>query len=102
MLNLFRKKTEEGQLVDLIDKHSENIQFYKEEVIKMMLIAGWCLKSDYTKKTSMSMVVKAMEGVLDIEKDLDYNFKTQTILAIPNISFLDSTRLLPSVLSGPR
>ncbi|PHT43647.1 hypothetical protein CQW23_17672 [Capsicum baccatum] len=102
MLNLFRKKAEEGQLVDLIDKHSEDMQFYKEEVIKTMQIAAWCLQSDYTKRPSMSMVVKAMEGVLDVEKDLDYSFKPQTIPAIPNISFADSTPLLPSVLSGPR
>ncbi|PHU12544.1 hypothetical protein BC332_19474 [Capsicum chinense] len=102
MLNLFRKKAEEGQLVDLIDKHSEDIQFYKEEVIKTMQIAAWCLQSDYTKRPSMSMVVKAMEGVLDVEKDLDYSFKPQTIPAIPNISFADSTPLLPSLLSDIR
>ncbi|PHT35678.1 G-type lectin S-receptor-like serine/threonine-protein kinase SD2-5 [Capsicum baccatum] len=102
MLNLFRKKTEKEQLVGLIDKHSEDIQFYKEEVIKTMKIVAWCLQSDYTKRPSMSMVVKAMKGVLDVEKDLDYNFKPQTIPAIPNISFADSTHLLPSVLSGSR
>ncbi|PHT43657.1 hypothetical protein CQW23_17682 [Capsicum baccatum] len=42
ILNLFTKKAEEGQLVDIIDKHSENMQFYKEEVIKTMQIAA-CL-----------------------------------------------------------
>ncbi|KAK4369046.1 hypothetical protein RND71_012838 [Anisodus tanguticus] len=102
MLNLFRKKAEEGQLVDLIDKHSEDMQFYKEEVIKTMQIAAWCLQSDYTKRPSMSMVVKAMEGVLDVEKDLDYSFKPQNVNGIPNINFADSTPLLPSLLSGPR
>ncbi|KAF3671083.1 hypothetical protein FXO38_05245 [Capsicum annuum] len=61
MLNLFRKKAEEERLVGLIDKHSEDMQFYKEEVIKTMKIAAWCLQSDYTKRPSMSMVVKAME-----------------------------------------
>ncbi|KAK4342253.1 hypothetical protein RND71_038069 [Anisodus tanguticus] len=96
MLNLFRKKAEEGQLVDLIDKHSEDMQFYTEEVIKTMQIASWCLQSDYTKRPSMSMVVKAMEGVLDVEKDLDYSFKPQTV---NGFNFADSTPLLPSVLS---
>ncbi|MCD9641573.1 hypothetical protein HAX54_027801 [Datura stramonium] len=102
MVHLFRKKAEEGQLVDLIDKHSEDMQFYKEEVIKTMQIAAWCLQSDYTKRPSMSMVVKAMEGVLDVEKDLDYSFKPQPVNGKPNINFSDSTPLLPSVLSGPR
>ncbi|KAF3654581.1 hypothetical protein FXO38_15070 [Capsicum annuum] len=40
MSNLFRKKTEEGQLVDLIDNHSEDMKFYKEELIKTMQIAA--------------------------------------------------------------
>ncbi|XP_049412561.1 G-type lectin S-receptor-like serine/threonine-protein kinase SD2-5 isoform X2 [Solanum stenotomum] len=102
MVNLFRRKAEEGQLVDLIDKHSEDMQFYKEEVVKAMQIAAWCLQSDYMKRPSMSMVVKAMEGVIDVDKDLDYSFRPQTISAIPNIIFADSTPLLPSVLSGPR
>ncbi|XP_060190216.1 G-type lectin S-receptor-like serine/threonine-protein kinase SD2-5 [Lycium barbarum] len=102
MLHLFRKKAEEGQLVDLIDKHSEDMQFYKEEVIKTMQIAAWCLQSDYTKRPSMSTVVKAMEGVLDVERDLDYSFRPQPVNGIPNITFADSTPLLPSVLSGPR
>ncbi|KAF3678926.1 hypothetical protein FXO38_03007 [Capsicum annuum] len=74
MLNLFRKKAEEGKLVDLIDKQSEDMQFYKQEVIKTMQIVAWCLQSDYTMRPSMSMVVKTMEGVLDVEKDLDYSF----------------------------
>ncbi|KAM3395766.1 hypothetical protein P3S68_004772 [Capsicum galapagoense] len=102
MVNLFRKKAEEGQLADLIDKHSEDMLFHKEEVIKMMQISAWCLQSDHTKRPSMSMVVKSMEGVLDVEKDLDYSFKPQIVNGIPNISFVDSTPLLPSVLSGPR
>ncbi|CAN4104474.1 unnamed protein product [Withania somnifera] len=102
MLNLFRKKAEEGQLVDLIDKNSEDMQLYKEEAIKAMQIAAWCLQSDYTKRPSMSMVVKAMEGVLDVEKNLDYSFKPQTVNVMQNINFADSTPLLPSILSGPR
>ncbi|KAM3302021.1 hypothetical protein P3S67_016523 [Capsicum chacoense] len=102
MLNLFRKKAEEGQFVELIDKHNEDMQFYKEEVIHTMQIVVWCLQSDYMKRPSMSMVVKAMEGVLDVDKDLDHNFKLQTVNGIPNINFVDSTPLLPLVLSGPR
>ncbi|KAK6785250.1 hypothetical protein RDI58_018705 [Solanum bulbocastanum] len=102
MVNLFRRKAEEGQLVDLIDKHSEDMQIYKEEVIKTMQIAAWCLQSDYTKRPSMSMVVKAMEGFLDVDKDIDYSFRPQTVSDIPNIIFADSTPLLPSILSGPR
>ncbi|KAM3302009.1 hypothetical protein P3S67_016511 [Capsicum chacoense] len=102
MVNLFRKKAEKGQLADLIGKHSDDMLFHKEEVIKMMQISAWCLQSDHTKRPSMSMVVKSMEGVLDVEKDLDYSFRPQIVNGIPNISFVDSTPLVPSVLSGPR
>ncbi|XP_059292150.1 G-type lectin S-receptor-like serine/threonine-protein kinase SD2-5, partial [Lycium ferocissimum] len=103
MLNLFRKKAEEGKLEDLIDKHSEDMQLYKEDVIETMQIAAWCLQGDYAKRPSMSMVVKAMEGVLEVEKNLDYSFlKPQMVSKLPNITHANSTPLLPSVLSGPR
>ncbi|PHU12546.1 hypothetical protein BC332_19476 [Capsicum chinense] len=97
-----KEKAEEGQFVELIDKHNEDMQFYKEEVTHTMQIVVWCLQSDYMKRPSMSMVVKAMEGVLDVDKDLDHNFKLQTVNGKPNINFVDSTPLLPLVLSGPR
>ncbi|KAL8510779.1 hypothetical protein ACS0TY_017555 [Phlomoides rotata] len=58
-----------------------------------------CLQSDPEKRPSMSMVVKTLEGVSSVQKDIDYNL---LISQIPQLSPTDTTTLLPSLLSGPR
>ncbi|GMY13482.1 g-type lectin s-receptor-like serine/threonine-protein kinase [Fagus crenata] len=40
----------------------------------MMRVAARCLQNDYTKRPSMSMVVKVLEDVRNVESDLDYFF----------------------------
>ncbi|KAI7978877.1 G-type lectin S-receptor-like serine/threonine-protein kinase [Camellia lanceoleosa] len=84
---------------------------YMGEVVEMMRVAVWCLQSDFSKRPSMSMVVKVLEGSVDVEKNLDYNF---TNPAIPRSiaatgqqehatgAASATTLLFPSALSGPR
>ncbi|KAK2633353.1 hypothetical protein Ddye_032750 [Dipteronia dyeriana] len=50
------------------------MQIHGEEVVNMMKVAAWCLQSDFVKRPSMSMVIKVLEGVSEIEHNLDYNF----------------------------
>ena len=42
LLDLFRKNIEEDQLLDLVDKYSEDMQLHGAEVVKMMRLAAWC------------------------------------------------------------
>ncbi|WMV39444.1 hypothetical protein MTR67_032829 [Solanum verrucosum] len=42
-------------------------------VFVLLSYGSLCLHGDYTKKPSMSMVVKATESVLDVEKNLVYS-----------------------------
>ena len=72
LLELFRKNIEEDRLLDLVDKHNEDMQLHGAEVVNMMRIAAWCLQNDFTRRPSMSMVVKVLEGAVNIEFDLDY------------------------------
>ena len=39
-----------------------------------MRVAAWCLQNDFTKRPSMSMAIKVLEGVVDAKFDLDYCF----------------------------
>ncbi|KAE9444993.1 hypothetical protein C3L33_23109, partial [Rhododendron williamsianum] len=66
------------------------------------------LQSDFVKRPPMSVVVKVLEGLVDVETNLDYNF---TNLALPrkvgaaslNEDVVHAANmLLPSTLSGPR
>ncbi|KAG9129082.1 hypothetical protein Leryth_019820 [Lithospermum erythrorhizon] len=104
LLSLFKKRAMEGQMLDLVDKKSEDMQSHGEEVVEMMQLSAWCLLSDYTKRPSMSVVVKVLEGGMEREKNIDYNFlnfqtsahkMSQEIIA-------DATPLLASILSAPR
>ncbi|KAL5707418.1 hypothetical protein ACHQM5_018321 [Ranunculus cassubicifolius] len=78
----------------------------RNEAMEMMMIAVWCLQSDFTKRPSMSVVVKVLEGVMEIEPHLDYSFSTTktsvNINPLIEAYYGTSTPLLPSVLSGPR
>ncbi|GMY13429.1 g-type lectin s-receptor-like serine/threonine-protein kinase sd2-5 [Fagus crenata] len=108
LLHLLKKKIEEDRLLDLVDNYSEDMQLHGAEVVKMMRVAARCLQNDYTKRPSMSMVVKVLEDVVNIESDIDYFFWNPPL---PNMGagidnqemhLPSATSLLPSILSGPR
>ena len=73
----------------------------------MMRVAAWCLQHDFTKRPSMSMVVKVLEGDVNVESDLDYYFLNPTLPSMR--TGVDNQEehlvvvipLLPSVLLGP-
>ena len=105
---LFMEKLQKKQLLDLVDKYCEDMQLHGAEVVDMMRVAAWCLQSDYSKRPSMSMVVKVLEGVMDVEENIVYNFcnppipNTGARVMHPEVNVGCATTLLDSVLSGPR
>ncbi|XP_076906611.1 G-type lectin S-receptor-like serine/threonine-protein kinase SD2-5 [Bidens hawaiensis] len=101
LLSVFQKCWEQGTLLEMVDEHSEDMQINGAEVVEMMKMASWCLQTDYTRRPSMSSVVKVLEGGMSVETSLDYNF-TDPRLRKNNSQKKDLTPLLASVLSGPR
>ncbi|KAF6172269.1 hypothetical protein GIB67_024891 [Kingdonia uniflora] len=93
---------------NIIDKNSDDMLLHREETTEMMKVAAWCLQSDFARRPSMSVVVKVLEGVMEVEPSLDYNFSsgitpmTTAKDLDKQVQFRDSTPLLPSLLSGPR
>ena len=108
LLDLFKKNIEEDQLLDMVDKYSEDMQLHGVEVVNTMKTAAWCLQKDFTKRPSMSMVVKVLEGVVNVESGLDYFFlnpplpNTRAGVDNQEVHVVSATTLLPLVLSGPR
>ncbi|XP_057994009.1 G-type lectin S-receptor-like serine/threonine-protein kinase SD2-5 isoform X1 [Hevea brasiliensis] len=98
LISLFEKKAEEDQLLDLVDNCSEDMQLNKAEIGNMMKIAAWCLQKDYTMRPSMSIVVKVLEGVSEVEPNLNYNISNPPFTTTST----EATELLPFLLSGPR
>ncbi|KAK9059928.1 hypothetical protein SSX86_020632 [Deinandra increscens subsp. villosa] len=102
LLVVLQKSWEQEMLVEMVDKYSEDMQTHGPEVVEMIKVASWCLQYDFTKRPSMSTVVKVLEGVAKVESSLDYNF-TDPRLQKTTIEYdKDMTPLLPSILSGPR
>ncbi|THG03024.1 hypothetical protein TEA_013154 [Camellia sinensis var. sinensis] len=108
LLGLFKRKVEEEQLLDIVDKYNDDMQTNRVEVVEMMRVAVWCLQSDFSRRPSMSVVVKVLEGSVEIENNLDYSFTTPVVpraIAVPGhqVNAIGAaTALLASTLSGPR
>ncbi|GAV74271.1 Pkinase domain-containing protein/B_lectin domain-containing protein [Cephalotus follicularis] len=108
LLKLFEQKTKEGRLPDLVDRNSEDMQLHGAEVVNMMRVAAWCLQGEFAKRPSMSVVVKVLEGVMDVEHNLDYRFagslfaRTTETVGYQELYKDSETTLSPSILSGPR
>ena len=108
LLDLFKKNIEEDQLLDLVDKYNEDMTLHGEEVVNMMRVAAWCLQNDFTKRPSMSIVVKVLEGAVNVESNLDDFFlnpplpNTRAGVHNQEVHVATTTQLLPSILSGPR
>lgn len=103
LIKLLQEKAKNNQLIDMIDKHSDDMISRQEEVIQMMKLAMWCLQNDGSRRPSMSTVVKVLEGAMSVETCIDYSFFD----ANPVMSAQDnpSTHSAPppaSILSGPR
>ncbi|XVE54629.1 hypothetical protein DITRI_Ditri03aG0097300 [Diplodiscus trichospermus] len=100
LLSVFRRKQEEGQLVDLVDKCSEDMQSNAAEVVEMMKVGAWCLQAEYGRRPSMSTVVKVLEGSVDFVGNLNENFLDELTVGEAVETF--ASTVLPSMLSGPR
>ncbi|XP_055824688.1 G-type lectin S-receptor-like serine/threonine-protein kinase SD2-5 [Solanum dulcamara] len=103
LLSVFTRKAEQEELMDIVDKNNKDMQLHREAVVEMMSLAAWCLQGDFSKRPSMSLVVKVLEGLVTAETNLDYNFRN-----VPKVGAGNQQRdatissKLPSVLSGPR
>ncbi|KAF7141969.1 hypothetical protein RHSIM_Rhsim06G0122900 [Rhododendron simsii] len=109
LVALFERKGEEGQLLDMVDKHNADMQLHKAEVVEMMKLVVWCLQSDYHRRPSMTVVVQLLEGLVSVQDNLDYNFinapATRTKAATGeemDSNIHDGTPLFAFDLSGPR
>ncbi|KAM7497806.1 hypothetical protein LguiA_022220 [Lonicera macranthoides] len=100
LLSLFWKRMEEGKLLEMVDSYSDDMRSNGAEVVEMMKVAAWCLQNDYVKRPSMSVVVKVLKGVMEVEQNLDCGFLNP--LQKHDTLSKSSTPLLPSILSGPR
>ncbi|CAA7398762.1 unnamed protein product [Spirodela intermedia] len=72
LVEVTRRKAQNGDLRDLIDKSIEITgEGHAEEATRMVQLAMWCLQHDHRRRPSMSTVVKVLEGAVAVETDLE-------------------------------
>ncbi|KAG5552055.1 hypothetical protein RHGRI_010218 [Rhododendron griersonianum] len=69
-----QKMAREDQLLDIVENLNEEMPENREEMLRMIRIAAWCLQNDPTKRPLMSTVVKVLEGVMEVDPSISYNF----------------------------
>lgn len=78
LLYVFQKCWKKEKLFDIFDKYSEDMQAHRIEVVEMMNVASWILQTDFSRRPSMSFVVRVLEGgILNVESNLDFNSQIQ-------------------------
>ncbi|KAJ1282105.1 hypothetical protein BS78_03G024600 [Paspalum vaginatum] len=98
-----QESARDDKLEDLIDMNGDSMQIHKEEVIRMMKLAMRCLQIDYNKRPLMSAVVKILEGTMNVETNIEFNFVSMFPAILGNDGKSTSSALvLASHLSGPR
>ncbi|KAM7469678.1 hypothetical protein LguiA_007861 [Lonicera macranthoides] len=103
LIDVVKEMAENDQLHDLVDGYLEDIQYQKEEAVKMIKIGIWCLQAHNTRP-SISTVLKVLEGSLDLGPASEFCFAT----TLPTESHLRansaqlSTPPAATILSGPR
>ncbi|GKV23395.1 hypothetical protein SLEP1_g33130 [Rubroshorea leprosula] len=107
LVSLFKRKVEDGQFLDLVDKYNEEMQSNAAEVVEMMKVAAWCLQGEYAKRPSMSIMVKFLEGKMDDENEYDFSnppalAEVETYRHQMDAAAVTASPLIPSILSGPR
>ncbi|PKI44025.1 hypothetical protein CRG98_035610 [Punica granatum] len=104
LLHLLKGKAEEDRLLDIVNNYRVDMQLYGPEVANMIKLAAWCLQADYTKRPYMSMVVQVLDGVIEVEDNLDFNFWNRPVTAGPGRNRAGAPSALPLTwtLSGPR
>uniref|UniRef100_A0ACD5YLK4 Uncharacterized protein n=1 Tax=Avena sativa TaxID=4498 RepID=A0ACD5YLK4_AVESA len=103
LVSLLEEKARSGQLLDLVNSGSNDLQFHMEEVMEAMRLAMWCLQVDISRRPLMSTVAKVLEGVTSLEALPDYSFVPS--FATNHVGAAgSSSSYVPSgsCLSGPR
>ncbi|XP_034927751.1 PR5-like receptor kinase [Populus alba] len=97
LLRMLQNKAE--YILEFLDEY---MQSDKDEIIRMIKIAAWCLQDDPEKRPLMSTVVKVLEGVMEVDSNLVYKFSHA--LAPPPVAdnYILSAPPPASVLSNPR
>jgi hypothetical protein len=68
----------------------------------MIKVAAWCLQDDPERRPLMSTVLKVLEGVMEVDSNINYRFSHAMISSPAGNNHISSAAPPASVLSNPR
>jgi hypothetical protein len=84
----------------------ENLDEYtrsdREEITRMIKVAAWCLQDDPERRPLMSTVLKVLEGVMEVDPNINYRFSHAMVSSPAGNNHISSAPPPASVLSNPR
>ena len=115
LFTVLQAKAEEAQLIDFLYEGLED-EAVIEEVVRLLKVEMWCVHDEFTRRPAMSIVVKALEGLIKTLDDVPFvsasNQQLEDALLAFEVSSVDSANpnpnrdisyvQAPSVLSEPR
>uniref|UniRef100_A0A6N2KGX1 Protein kinase domain-containing protein n=1 Tax=Salix viminalis TaxID=40686 RepID=A0A6N2KGX1_SALVM len=103
LLRMLQEKAGEDRLIDIVKNLDDQyMQSDREEIIRMIKIAAWCLQDDPERRPLMSTVVKVLEGVMEVDSNIVYEFHHALITPAAVDHQNSSEQPQASVLSNPR
>ncbi|KAL6976164.1 hypothetical protein U1Q18_024954 [Sarracenia purpurea var. burkii] len=106
LLQRMAVEEEGGRLLEIVEDLEEDEPVKnREEMVRMIRIAAWCLQDDHMKRPLMSTVVKVLEGVMEVDPNISYKFTHAMGFAssgVANNNELVSAPPQASILSNPR
>ncbi|KAL5993910.1 hypothetical protein ACLOJK_038267 [Asimina triloba] len=100
LLRLLQEKAEAGRLMDIAEGSRTDTQLHGDEVLRTIVLAIWCLQDDHARRPQMSVVVKVLEGAMEVDPNISYRFSNAMAQAPAIPSHSDPPPA--SVLSAPR
>ncbi|KAG6776833.1 hypothetical protein POTOM_016623 [Populus tomentosa] len=102
LLTMLQKKGDQDRVIDIVENLDEYTRSDREEIMRMIKVAAWCLQDDPERRPLMSTVLKVLEGVMEVDPNINYRFSHAMIASPAGNNYISSAPPPASVLSNPR
>ena len=102
LLTMLQKKGGQDRVIDIVENLDEYTRSDREEITRMIKVAAWCLQDDPERRPLMSTVLKVLEGVMEVDSNINYRFSHAMVSSPAGNNHISSPPPPASVLSNPR
>ncbi|KAJ6925489.1 hypothetical protein NC651_010006 [Populus alba x Populus x berolinensis] len=102
LLTMLQKKGDQDRVIDIVENLDEYTRSDREEITRTIKVAAWCLQDDPERRPLMSTVLKVLEGVMEVDPNINYRFSHSMIASPAGNNHISSAPPPASVLSNPR